>query len=41
LEQIVWAVTFGDFVTIYTALLNNVDPAPVDLVEKFKTELNN
>lgn len=40
LEQIVAAVTFGDFVTIYTALLNNVDPAPVDLVEKFKAEMN-
>jgi glucose/mannose-6-phosphate isomerase len=40
LEQLVWAVAFGDFVTIYTALLNNVDPAPVDLVEKFKAELN-
>jgi glucose/mannose-6-phosphate isomerase len=40
LEQLVWAVTFGDFVTIYTALLNNVDPAPVDLVEKFKAEMN-
>lgn len=39
LQQIVWAVAFGDFVTIYTALLNNVDPAPVDLVEKFKKEL--
>jgi glucose/mannose-6-phosphate isomerase len=40
LEQVVWAVAFGDFVTIYTALLNNVDPAPVDLVEKFKAELS-
>ncbi|HVO86323.1 MAG TPA: bifunctional phosphoglucose/phosphomannose isomerase [Candidatus Binatia bacterium] len=40
LQQLVWAVTFGDFVTIYTALLNNVDPAPVELVEKFKKELN-
>jgi len=40
LEQILWAVAFGDFVTIYTALLNNVDPAPVLLVEKFKKALN-
>jgi len=39
LEQIVGAVAFGDFVTIYTALLNNVDPAPVELVERFKKEL--
>jgi glucose/mannose-6-phosphate isomerase len=39
LEQLVWAVAFGDFVTIYVALLNGVNPAPVDLVEKFKKEL--
>ncbi|MBX4199550.1 hypothetical protein KW789_01520, partial [Candidatus Saccharibacteria bacterium] len=39
IEQIVWAVTYGDFVTIYLALLNNINPAPVELVEKFKTEL--
>lgn len=40
LKQLVWAVAFGDFVTLYTAMLNNVDPAPVDLVEKFKAEMN-
>jgi glucose/mannose-6-phosphate isomerase len=40
LEQLIWAVTFGDFVTLYLALLNGLDPAPVDLVEKFKVELN-
>lgn len=40
LQQLVWAVAFGDFVTTYVALLNGVDPAPVDLVEKFKKELN-
>jgi len=39
LEQLVWAVAYGDFVTIYLALCNNVNPAPVDLVEKFKREL--
>jgi len=39
IEQIVWATTYGDFVTIYLALLNNVNPAPVELVEKFKKEL--
>ncbi|HET7827262.1 MAG TPA: bifunctional phosphoglucose/phosphomannose isomerase [Candidatus Saccharimonadales bacterium] len=39
LEQLVWAVAYGDFVTIYLALCNNVNPAPVDLVEKFKQEL--
>jgi glucose/mannose-6-phosphate isomerase len=41
LQQLVWAITFGDFVTIYLALLNNLNPAPVELVEKLKTELNN
>jgi glucose/mannose-6-phosphate isomerase len=39
LEQLVWTVAYGDFVTIYLALCNGVNPAPVDLVEKFKTEL--
>lgn len=40
IEQLLWAVAFGDFVTLYTALLNGLNPAPVDLVEKFKEELN-
>src|SRR3989344_3849423 len=40
LEQLLWAVAFGDFVSIYLALLNNVNPAPVELVEKFKLELD-
>ena len=39
LEQLLWTTNFGDFVTIYLALLNGVNPAPVDLVEKFKQEL--
>ncbi len=39
LEQLVWAANFGDFVSIYLALLNGVNPAPVELVEKFKKEL--
>lgn len=40
LEQLLWTVTYGDFVTIYLALLNGVDPAPVVLVEKLKKELS-
>jgi glucose/mannose-6-phosphate isomerase len=40
LQQLVWTIGLGDFVSIYLALLNNVDPSPVELVEKFKTELN-
>ncbi len=39
LEQLLWTINYGDFVTIYLALLNNVNPGPVDLVEKFKKEL--
>lgn len=39
LEQLLWTVAFGDFVTLYTALLNGLNPAPVELVEKFKKEL--
>ncbi|HCM51754.1 TPA: hypothetical protein DIS56_01320 [Candidatus Saccharibacteria bacterium] len=39
LEQLLWTLAYGDFVTMYLALLNNVDPSPVDLVEKFKREL--
>jgi glucose/mannose-6-phosphate isomerase len=41
LEQLMWLMAFGDFVTLYLAILNGVNPAPVDLVEKFKKELNN
>ncbi len=36
LEQLVWSIALGDFVSIYLALLNGVNPTPVDLVEKFK-----
>ena len=39
IEQLLWAITFGDFVTLYTALLNGLNPAPVDLVEDLKKEL--
>lgn len=39
LEQLVWVITFGDFVTLYVAMLNEVDPTPVDLVERMKKEL--
>jgi glucose/mannose-6-phosphate isomerase len=40
LQQLLWSSMLGDFVTIYLALLNNQNPTPVDLVEKFKAELN-
>ncbi len=41
LEQLLWAVVLGDFVSLYTALLNGLNPTPVDLIEKFKQTLNN
>lgn len=40
LTQLLWLVTLGDFVSIYLALLNGLNPTPVDLIEKFKKELN-
>jgi glucose/mannose-6-phosphate isomerase len=40
LKQLLWLVAYGDFVTLYLAVLNGVNPAPVELVEKFKRELN-
>jgi glucose/mannose-6-phosphate isomerase len=39
-QQLLWAVAFGDFVSLYVALLNGVNPTPVDLIEKFKQQLN-
>ena len=39
IEQMLWTVNLGDFVSIYLALLNNVDPTPVELIEKLKDEL--
>lgn len=39
LQQLLWAVAFGDFVSIYLALLNGIDPTPVDLIEKLKQSL--
>lgn len=39
LQQLLWAVVLGDFVSIYLALLNGLNPTPVDLIEKLKKEL--
>lgn len=39
-KQIFWASMFGDFVSVYLALLNGLNPTPVDLVEKFKKSLD-
>jgi hypothetical protein len=39
LQQLLYLVTFGDFVAIYLGLLNGVNPASLELVGKFKKEL--
>jgi len=40
LQQLLWVITLGDFVSVYLALLSNLNPTPVDLIERFKTELD-
>jgi glucose/mannose-6-phosphate isomerase len=37
--QLLWASILADYVSIYVAILNGVDPTPVELIEKFKKEL--
>lgn len=39
LKQMLWGGILADFASIYTAILNGVDPMPVDLIEKLKQEL--
>lgn len=39
LRQLLWGIAMGDFVSCYLAILNGVNPTPVDLVEKLKAEL--
>lgn len=39
LQQLLWGCILADFVSIYVAILNGVDPVPVDLIEKLKKEL--
>lgn len=40
LEQLLWTNALGDFVSLYTALANGLNPAPVELIEKFKKSLD-
>lgn len=40
LEQMLWTIQLGDFVSLYLALLNGLNPTPVDLIEKLKAELS-
>ncbi len=39
LEQMLWTITLGDHVSLYVAFLNGLNPSPVDLIEKLKSEL--
>jgi len=39
LKQLLWACILADFASIYVAILNGVNPTPVELVEKLKKEL--
>lgn len=41
IEQMAWGVILADYVSIYLGILNGVDPAPVELIERFKKELAN
>lgn len=39
IEQLLWGSILADYVSIYVAILNGVNPTPVDLIERFKAEL--
>jgi glucose/mannose-6-phosphate isomerase len=39
IAQMFWASILADFVSIYVAVLNGVDPTPVPIIEKLKKEL--
>lgn len=39
IAQMLWGSILADFVSIYVAILNGVDPTPVELIEKLKAEL--
>lgn len=38
-KQMLWGCALADYTSIYVAILNNVDPTQVDLIEKLKKEL--
>ncbi len=40
IAQMLWGCLLADFVSIYLAILNGIDPTQVDLLEKFKHDLN-
>jgi glucose/mannose-6-phosphate isomerase len=40
LQQLLWTANFCDYTSLYLALLNGLNPTPVDLVEKLKVSLD-
>lgn len=40
ISQMLWGAMLADFVSIYLAILNGIDPTQVDLIEKLKKELS-
>lgn len=40
IQQLLWTANFCDYVSLYVAILNGLNPTPVDLVEKLKTLLD-
>lgn len=40
LQQLLWTIALGDFVSLYVALANGLNPTPVDLIETFKKSLD-
>jgi glucose/mannose-6-phosphate isomerase len=40
IEQLMWVIALGDFVSLYLAFLNGINPTPVDLLDKFKAAMN-
>jgi glucose/mannose-6-phosphate isomerase len=41
IEQLLWGAVLAEYTSIYLAILNNVNPMPVHLIEKLKQELAN
>lgn len=39
IRQMLWGCILAEFASIYTAILNGVNPERVDLIDRFKTEL--
>lgn len=39
-KQLLWLIALGDFTSLYTAILNGINPTPVDLIESFKKSLD-